>query len=82
MLVLLAVFGFIYGGSQAAQEKITHQLGYFVDHSTIDVIKSIAANAAKPSKGILATVFGIVLALFGASGIFGQLQDALTPYGG
>ena len=78
MLVLLAVFGFIYGGSAAAQEKITHQLGYFVDKSTVEVIQSIAANAAKPSKGILATVFGIVLALFGASGIFGQLQDSLN----
>ncbi len=82
MLVLLAVFGFIYGGSAAAQEKITKQLGYFVDHSTVDVIKGIAANAAKPSKGILATVVGIVVALFGASGIFGQLQDALNTVWG
>ncbi len=82
MLVLLAVFGFLYGGSAAAQEKITKQLGYFVDHSTVEVIKGIAANAAKPSKGILATVVGIVVALFGASGIFGQLQDALNTVWG
>lgn len=82
MLVLLAVFGLIYGGSDAAREKITNQLGYFVDHSTVDVIKSIAANTAKPSKGILATVVGIVVALFGASGIFGQLQDALNTIWG
>ena len=82
MLVLLAVFGFIYGGSAAAQEKITHQLGYFVDKSTVEVIKGIAENASKPSKGILATAFGILLALFGASGIFGQLQDALNTVWG
>ncbi|MBE7159267.1 MAG: YihY/virulence factor BrkB family protein, partial [Rhodospirillales bacterium] len=77
MLVLLAVFGLIYGGSAAAQEKITKQLSYFVDQSTVDVIKDIAANAAKPSKGVLATVVGVVVALFGASGVFGQLQEAL-----
>ena len=82
MLVLLVVFGFVYGGSAAAQEKITKQLGYFVDHSTVDVVKGIAANAAKPSKSILATVAGIVVALFGASGIFGQLQDALNTIWG
>lgn len=82
MLVLLAVFGLIYGGSDAAREKITHQLGYFVDHSTVDVVKNIASNAAKPSKGILSTVVGVVVALFGASGIFGQLQEALNKVWG
>ena len=59
MLVLLAVFGLIYGGSANAQEKITKQLGYFLDPSTVGVIKDIAANAAKPSKGILATLVGL-----------------------
>ena len=82
MLVLLAVFGLIYGNSEAARDKVTHQLGYFVDKSTVEVIKSIAANASKPSKGILATVAGVVIALFGASGVFGQLQDALNTVWG
>ena len=82
MLVLLAVFGLIYGNSEAARDKITHQLGYFVDKSTVEVTKSIAANAAKPSKSILATVSGVVIALFGASGVFGQLQDALNTVWG
>ena len=78
MLVLLAVFGLIYGGSDAAREKITTQLGYFVDKSTVEVIKNIANNAAKPASGIVSTVVGVVIALFGASGVFGQLQDALN----
>ena len=78
MLVLLAVFGLIFGGSANAQDKITKQLGYFLDPSTVGVIKDIAANTSQQSKGILATVVGIVVALFGASGILGQLQDALN----
>ena len=82
MLVLLAVFGLIYGGSEAARDKITHQMAYFVDHSTVEVTKNIATNASKPSKGILSTVVGVVIALFGASGIFGQLQDALNTVWG
>ena len=82
MLVLLAVFGLIYGGSEAARDKITHQLGYFVDQSTVEVTKNIAANASQPSKGIVATVVGVVVALFGASGVFGQLQDALNTVWG
>ena len=82
MLVLLAVFGLIYGNSAAARDKITHQLGYFVDPSTVEVTKSIAANASKPSSSIVSTVVGVVVALFGASGVFGQLQDALNTVWG
>ena len=78
MLVLLAVFGLIFGGSDQARQKITEQLQYFIDPSGIKVIKDIAANAAKPQAGIIATTIGVILALFGASGVFGQLQEALN----
>jgi len=36
------------------------------------------SEAAQPTKGLLATIIGIALATFGASGVFGQLQDALN----
>jgi membrane protein len=78
MLVLLGVFGLIYGGSEQARGKILDQLQYFIDPSGLKVIEDIANNAAHPKAGILAAVIGIVIAVFGASGIFGQLQDALN----
>ncbi|HET9378555.1 MAG TPA: YihY/virulence factor BrkB family protein, partial [Chthoniobacterales bacterium] len=78
MLVLLAIFGLIYGGSEQAREKILEQLRYFMDPSGLKVIQDIANNAAQPKTGILAAAIGILIALFGASGIFGQLQDALN----
>ena len=82
VLVLLAVFGLIFGSSEQAQQKITQQLQYFIDPSGVKVIQDIAANASKPHSGIIATAIGIVLALFGASGVFGQLQDALNTIWG
>jgi membrane protein len=78
MLVLLAAFGVIYGGSEQARERILDQLRYLLDPSGVKVIQDIANNAAQPKAGILAAAIGIVIALFGASGIFGQLQDALN----
>jgi membrane protein len=78
VLVLLAVFGLIYGGSDHARQKITEQLQYLIDPSGIKVIQDIAANASKPHAGFIATTIGIVLALSGASGVFGQLQEALN----
>ena len=81
VLVLLAVFGFFYGNDQA-REKITEQLQYFVDPSGLKVIKDISASTAKPASGFLATTIGLVVGLFGASGVFGQLQEALNTIWG
>jgi membrane protein len=78
VLVLLGVFGFIYGGSEQAREKILEQLRHLMDPSGVKVIQDIANNAAEPKASILATAIGILIALVGASGIFGQLQDALN----
>ena len=82
VLVLLAVFGLIFGGSEQAREKITDQLRYLIDPSGVKVIQDIAANAAQPKGGILATAIGIMIGIFGASGVFGQLQDALNTIWG
>jgi membrane protein len=82
VLVLLAVFGVIFGGSDHARQKITEQLQYFIDPNGIKVIQDIAASASKPQAGMIATTIGVVLALFGASGVFGQLQDALNTIWG
>jgi len=43
-------------------------------------VEDIAASAGKPAASAVATVVGI--ALFGASGVFGQLQDALNTIWG
>jgi membrane protein len=77
VLVLLGVFGLIYGSNEQARQKILDQLSYLVDPSGVKVFQDIANSAAEPKAGILATAIGILIALFGASGIFGQLQDAL-----
>jgi membrane protein len=82
VLVLLAVFGLLFGSSDQAREKITEQLQYLIDPSGIKVIQEIAANASKPQSGILATTIGVIVGLFGASGVFGQLQDALNTIWG
>jgi membrane protein len=82
VLVLLSIFGLIYGGSDQAREKIIEQLRYFVDANGVEVIQDIANNAAQPKAGIMATTIGILVALFGASGVFGQLQDALNTIWG
>src|SRR5262245_35691711 len=78
VLVLFAVFGFIYGNSEVARQEILQQLYSFLDRSSAKAVQDIASSASKPAASAIATVVGIAVALFGASGVFGQLQDALN----
>jgi membrane protein len=83
VLVLLAIIGVIFRDDPAgAWDKITEQMGYFLDQSAVQVVQSIAQKASQPGKSTLGAVIGIALALFGASGVFGQLQDALNTIWG
>jgi membrane protein len=79
ILVLLAIVGVIFRNDPAgAWSKITQQMSYFLDASAVQVVQNIAQQASQPGKTMMATIVGIALALFGASGVFGQLQDALN----
>src|SRR6185369_4973856 len=79
VLVMLAIVGVLFRDDPAgAWSRVTEQMGYFLDTSAVRVVTDIAAEASKPGKSTMATVIGIALALFGASGVFGQLQDALN----
>ena len=88
ILLLMSVFSlFMHHDSKEngnkAQEQIKAQVGQFAGQSGAEVVGNIiSANANKPKAGIIGTVVGVVVALFGASGVFGQLQESLHPSGG
>jgi membrane protein len=83
ILVLLAIVGVIFRNDPAgAWDKITQQMRYFLDPSAVQVVQNIAQKASQPGKSTIATIIGVALALFGASGVFGQLQDALNTIWG
>src|SRR5438309_7285310 len=83
ILVLLAIVGVIFRDDAAgAWNKITQQMSYFLDPNAVQVVQNIAKKASQPGKSTVATIIGIALALFGASGVFGQLQDALNTIWG
>ncbi len=79
VLVLLAVVGLLFRDDPGGTwNKITEQMSYFLDASAVQVVQNIAQQASQPGKSTIATIMGVALALFGASGVFGQLQDALN----
>ena len=83
ILSLLAIIGVLFRNDpNGAWTRMTEQMSYYLDKSAIDVVQGVAAKASQPGKGTVATIIGIALALFGASGVFGQLQDALNTIWG
>ena len=81
LVIVIGIAGLIFG-DKAAEGAIVEQISGLVGEQSAEAIQTMLANARTPSTGGLATVFGIVTLLIGASGLFGQLQDALNTIWG
>jgi membrane protein len=77
LLIAVAMAG-IFLGQEAAQGKISAELGRVFGPTTSKSVEDMIQAAAKPKSGTFATVIGIVMLFVGASGVFGQLKDALN----
>jgi membrane protein len=77
LVIAIAIAGLAFG-DKAAQNAITAQIQLFVGSDSARVIQAMVRSAHKPAQGILATVIGAATLLYGASGIFGEIQDALN----
>ena len=65
-------------GDDAAQREIERQARSLVGPQGADAIRSILSSAAGPDCGSLAMVISVATLLFGASGVFGELQASLN----
>jgi len=79
VLLILTLLGFFFQHDPAgAWSKIVEQMSYFLDQSAVVVVQNIAHNIASSKKTALGGAIGFALALFGATGVFGQLQKSLN----
>lgn len=76
LVVAVSIAGLIFG-EDAARGQIAGQLNGLLGPTGADTVQSILAHAKTPSSGIIGAVVGIALAIFGASGVFGELQTSL-----
>jgi membrane protein len=77
IVLAVAVIGLAFG-EDAARGQISEQIGGLVGAQAGEAIEAIARNASAPEAGVISTVIGIVVLLFGASGVFGELQTSLN----
>lgn len=77
LLIAVAMAG-IFLGQEAAQGRISSELGKVLGPNISESLEAMITAAHKPKSGIIATVVGFITLLLGASGVFGQLKDALN----
>ncbi len=76
-MIAIAIAGAVFG-PEAATGALTDQLRDLVGDAGAEVAKTTVERANRPKEGVVATIIGIATLLFGASGVFGELQDALN----
>jgi len=81
LIIVIAIAGLVFG-EEAARGQIFEQMRGLVGDQGGQTIESMVQSASKPSQGVLATIIGVVTLLFGASGVFGQLQTSLNAIWG
>ncbi|GAB4207341.1 MAG: YihY/virulence factor BrkB family protein [Roseiflexaceae bacterium] len=77
LVIVIAIAGLVFG-EEAARGALSNQIEGLVGSTGAQAIEEMIKGASHRESGIIATVIGIVTLLFGASGLFGQLQDALN----
>ena len=77
IVISIAVAGVLFGDA-AARGQLSQQVAGIVGEQAGRAIEALVENARAPSAGVLGSALGIAVLLFGASGVFAELQAALN----
>lgn len=77
LVVVIAIAAMVFG-EEAARGQIVGAMGGLVGQQGAEAIQEMIKGASHQQTGILATIIGVGTLLLGASGVFGELQDALN----
>jgi membrane protein len=82
LVITVAVAGLVFG-EEAAHGGISNQLQALAGRQAADALQTLLARTAEQkTTGIVAGAVSLVVLLFGASGVFGELKDALNTIWG
>lgn len=77
LIIAIAVAGFVFG-DEAARGQVEQQMQSLVGQQGGQAVQEMIKNAGDQKSGIIATFLGIFLLIFGATGVFSELQDSLN----
>ncbi len=77
LLIILAVTS-LFWSRDVVQDQILNQVQGLVGAEGRTFISDMLTTASSPAKGIFATIVGIITLLWGALGVFNELQNSLN----
>jgi membrane protein len=76
LLIVVSVAGLVFG-EQAVRGELFGQLQALMGADAAQAVQSLLASASRPVHGVIGTAVGIAVLVFGATTVFGELQDDL-----
>ncbi|HEY0653452.1 MAG TPA: YihY/virulence factor BrkB family protein [Chryseosolibacter sp.] len=77
LVILINIAGYFFG-AEAVTKQLSTQIGGLVGGDTAKSIQDMIANAQKTGGTTLSTILSVATLLFGATGVFYQLQQMLN----
>ena len=78
LLVLVIAIAGLAGGREAARTQTMAQVEDLLGNEGREFVEGMIESASQPETGLAATLIGAVTLLFGALGVFGELQNSLN----
>ncbi|HET6597326.1 MAG TPA: YihY/virulence factor BrkB family protein [Anaerolineales bacterium] len=78
LLVLILAIAGLVSGREAAQTQTMAQVEDLIGVEGREFVEGMIESASQPETGLAATFIGAVTLLFGALGVFGELQNSLN----
>lgn len=77
LVLAVSIVGLIFG-AEAARGELTEKLHGLMGPQAAGGVETLLAAASSRKQGLLAAGLSIVVSFFGASGVFGELQDSFN----
>ena len=77
LVIATAIAGLAFG-HQAVEGVVATQLRDLLGTTGAEAVQAMVRGASRPGAGSLATLVGVVVLIFTASGVFGELQSSLN----
>jgi membrane protein len=77
LILLISIAGLVFG-REAAQGQLFGELRNMVGAEGAEAIQEMIKNANQPSKGVVASIVGFAMLVFGASSVAGELKTSLN----
>ena len=77
IVLAAAVVGLVFSHEQA-QNALVSEASQLIGQRGADSVKLLLQSAQKPTSGVIASIIAFITLLFGASGVFVELREALN----